>query len=128
MRRRTAWIVVIAVGLGVAAGWLAGRWQGNQDVRTIALAHQLETAGLCANSLTLARRPNLERLELLLVSRMRSAVQAGEQLTAEGATLHDIAAPNLREALRRAGASFEQANDAAYRDRSERLLAQLRGR
>lgn len=122
--KAAATVSVSALLIGIAVGWYVGRVNANQELRSIALAHELEITGLCANSLTLQQRQDSGRLVTLLERRLDNAVGYSMRLVDEGARLYP-ASPNLRESARRAAEHYAAVNNMTKRQAAEALLARL---
>ncbi len=118
-------LALAAFIVGVGVTWLAEKRSRLDDVLSVTLAHELETAGLCANGLTLNRAGDHDRLVRLLEYRLDSAVSEASKLTDQGIRL-GITAPNLRESVGRAAAYYSSAGEPDRQKRAENLLAKLK--
>lgn len=93
---------VIALLVGVAGGWCFDRFESNREFRSLALAHELEVTGLCANGLKLEASERSDSVVMLLEQRLDAAVINANQLIDEGAWIHLIGVENLEDSVRRA--------------------------
>ncbi len=117
-------IAVVAFVAGASVAWAVVRDIADREIRSVALAHELETTGLCVNVLTLAESAESAKLSTLLQDRLDAALAHSSRLVDEGARL-GVAGPNLRESTRRAAAYYERQNDHARKHDAERLLHKL---
>ncbi len=118
--------VGVAFAFGVSSMWVLSQRSEPQGILGLALAHELETTGLCANSLRLNNASDRERLTRLLEDRLDDAVARATELTDQGAELSG-AAPNLRDSIRRAADHYADTGKADEQRRAETLLARLSG-
>jgi hypothetical protein len=118
-------VAAVAFAVGAGSMWTVDRRAAADDILALALAHELEVAGLCANSLSLNSTNDHGRLTQLLEQRLDSAVADAARLTTQGARL-GIAAPNLRESVRRAASHYAEAGRVEQQERAEALLAALK--
>lgn len=116
--------IVVAFLLGGGLTLAVAYRAGAQGLRGLTLAHELETAGVCANSLKLIGAGDSERLARVLEQRLDSAVVRAERLADQGARLYGPS-PNLRDSVRRAGDYYAAVGNTAGEQRAEALLATL---
>ncbi len=116
--------IVVAFLLGGGISLAVAYRVGTHGMVGLALAHELETTGLCANSLKLNAANDRERLARLLEQRLDSAVGQAASLTDQGAQLLGPS-PNLRDSVRRAANYYAAVGDLARQRRTETLLATL---
>jgi len=122
--RTVAVAALLALVAGASATWALMRRGADQEIRSVSLAHELEMTGLCANALALLESTESTKLFALLQQRLDSSLQHSSSLVDDGAHL-GIAAPNLRDSLRRAAACYEQVNEADRKRAADRLLQKL---
>jgi hypothetical protein len=118
--------MAVAFALGAGSMWMVNHGAATDDVLRLALAHELEVTGLCANSLKLNGTNDRDRLTQLLEQRLDSAVADAANLTDQGARL-GVGAPNLRESIRRAAGHYAETGKVEKQRRAETLLAALNG-
>lgn len=117
-------VAAIAVAAFLAGAALSG-WLGYRGLLGLALAHQLETTGLCANALESATTGPQDRLERLLENRLDHAVEESSRLVDQGARLAGPS-PNLKDSVRRAAAYYTSAGATDKAQAAEALSARLR--
>jgi len=122
--RSTATVATATLLVGAVVGWGVATLQAHRDIRSLALAHELEATGLCVGGLNLERAQRSERLVLLLEQRLDSAVTQAALLSDEGARLGP-GMPNLRDAVRRAASYYSTKGEDGKRQRVEELIARL---
>jgi hypothetical protein len=122
--RRALVLMLGASLLGAAGMWVGHTWLQVHDMQTLALVHELEVSGLCANGLTLNLAEDRDRLSRLLAQRLDSALEQASRLTDEGVRMH-IAGPNLKDSVRRAAAYYAATGDTDRQKNAETLLATL---
>lgn len=123
-RAPAAIAVGVAFLLGVLIAWGAAYRLGKQELVGMALAHELGTIGLCANSLKLNAAKERDRLARVLEHRLDAAVSQASSLTDQGARLLGPL-PHLRDSVRRAADYYATVGDTARQQRAEALLAVL---
>ena len=116
-----AGIALVAFLSGAA---LSG-WMGYRALMSVALAHELETTGLCANGLKLASTARSNTLGTMLENRLDNAVAESSRLVDQGARLTGPS-PNLKDSVRRAAAYYTSAGDTEKAKAAEALSARLR--
>lgn len=127
--RTTAMTVsVIALLVGLAGGWTFGRVEAHREFLSLALAHELEVTGLCANGLKLELIAQSDRAVMLLERRLADAVANANQLIDEGARFDPTGVPNLEDSVRRAADYYGARNDAARKQTVDALSARLGAR
>src|SRR5262245_29297561 len=105
LKRISATTVAISMAtllIGAGGGWWFGRRTSDQEILGVALAHELELTGLCANALKLTSMQRTDKVTKLLGGRLDDALRAIHPYVDGGGGLHDFAVPNLRDSLRRA--------------------------
>ncbi|ANM30385.1 hypothetical protein ABI59_13595 [Acidobacteria bacterium Mor1] len=118
-----ALLIAVLVG-GVVAVWgLTHDDVAEADLESVALAHQLNKVGLCANVLQALDEGNTAKARKLLEEGMSRSLSEAERLLDQDVSL-DIATPNLREGVRRAS---EYNGDAGIADRADGVLDRLDG-
>ena len=117
-------ITLAALLLGAGSAWFAERTLAERELRSLSLAHELEVAGLCANSLKLQGSERGDTLVVLLEQRLDSAVGHAANLVDEGARLYP-GSPNLKDSVRRAADYYSAKNDAERQQSAELLLTRL---
>lgn len=126
INRATAMTVsVVALLVGLAGGWYFGRAEANREVLSLALAHELEVSGLCANGLRLELIEQSDSVVMLLERRLAEAVANANQLIDEGARFDPTEAPNLADSVRRAADYYGARNDAPRKQIADALSARL---
>ena len=118
-----ALLIAVLVGSVVAVWGLATDDVSEADLEAVALADRLSTVGLCANALQALDEGDTEKARRVLEGSMKQSLSEAERLLAQDVRL-DIAAPNLREGVRRAS---EYDGDAKIADRADELLNRLDG-
>jgi hypothetical protein len=117
--------VLLALALGAGSTWLFEKRIEVHMLRSMALVHELETAGLCASGLKLDAANKREVLTTVLEHRLDSALAHASALVDRGVGL-DFAAPNLRDSLLRAADHYSATSQVEKQRRAETLFAELR--
>ena len=120
---RIALLVIGFFVAGIVVGWIVAQNRADQGIRSLALGHQLEVAGLCVNSLQAVDEGRVPALRTMLSSRLDSAIRDAGSLTRSGARLQG-AVPNLRHTARRT-ADYLQASNSNAADAAEELARAL---
>ena len=96
-------LIGLASGLvvGGAIGWCQGQRQTDAAILSTSLVHELEVAGLCADTLNVVRQGDGSKTVLLLENRLGASISQAQTRLSEGSRIPRTI-PNLREAVRRA--------------------------
>jgi uncharacterized membrane protein len=115
--KKTVILVLVALAAGAAAGIAFGHWRSEREMKSVVLAHSLETIALCANGLNSLTGHDAPLTARLLDHRLRSAVDSAATLST-AAEAFELPLPSLSDGLRRA-------KDYADRKGDRRLSAQI---
>ena len=105
--------------VGIIVGAMAGAFlcgtrvqsRAEGDSRSVALAHQLEVTGLCANALRTMAADHQDSTTRMLKSQLGSSLRRAQALLSEGVVLPGHY-PNLREAAHRANEYYREQDPA----------------
>lgn len=123
--RHAVAIASAALFIGSGCAWFATRTIADHELRSLALAHELEVSGLCANGLKLQGTHRDDTLVVLLEQRLDSGVADATRLVDEGARLYREM-PNLTDSVRRAADYYASKNYTERKASAETLLARLK--
>lgn len=114
--------IVVALVVGLAIGWTIGNRNKESELRGITLMHEMYQVGMSANTLNLMRDEKHEKAVTLNDSYLEWSLDSIETLLKEGAQVHDIAFPNLRDSLRRANQYYKAIENEEHAKRVDNIL------